>query len=343
MPSPTIEYTPYEFIENLPSLSIGKRIVIVGESHDGPYYEPIIVHNMKVAEGIYQYGPLLERYRDALQVDDSIEVIFLRIEENRFDKAYQVLLSYTFDLIYFDNFNFGKSEEDIQKYLDFAGEKEYQGELVHGFFSIEPHDDLDKINSIISSFTFDNSIDIQEMGKYISLVLNQTSGYVGAMIYAALVTSLNPEVSPVNKQLDIYLHTEYTKNELLQFQKQGIVAFRSSILNGNVISNATCAVQTPGSVHKSISNFRISQHLINELSNVFHNEIGEVQNEIQINRIQALIEEKLQDFIDLNRIRQGDYTIIANNIQGEINIELEFVPIFTTSTMTGHTKLNIYR
>lgn len=211
MPSPTIEYNQHQTIESFSMPTIGKRLVLVGEAEAGPYYEPTMVSNIKIAENLFQSGPLLDRFADIQLVDKSIEVIFVRIHKSNFDMAYRCLQPYTFDLVYLDDFNFGSSREEIDDFIDFAKEKESQGQLIHGFFNLDDSQDLTEINNIIASFTFEDMLDIHEFGKYISVVYDQFYDHQAAAVYAGLVTSLEPGVSPVNKTLDVTLRKKWKK------------------------------------------------------------------------------------------------------------------------------------
>src|SRR5690606_24156638 len=202
--------------------------------------------------------------------------------------------------------------------------------------------DLSAIEDIVSGFTFEDLIDEHELGKYISLVFDQVEGHKGAAIYASLITTLEPGISPVNKPLDVVLNHEWMKEELKIADRIGIVAFRESFHHGVVCANATCAVQTPESSQKHIGNFRIAQYLIQELSNAFQERIGQVQNNKQLEMIHSCVEEKLEEYMSLERMRAGEYAIVSNKIEGKIFIHLNVVPIVSTKYIPAHSQVRIF-
>lgn len=343
MLSPTIEYKGNEYAEYYRTLSIGKRLVIVGEAQDGPYYEPTIIYNIRLAETIFKSGPLVDRFRDVVHVDDSIDIVFVRMKDKDFQSVYRCLESYSFDLVYIDDFNFGNSEEEIENFIEFAQDKENLGDLIHGFFNLSIYKDIFEIDKLIESYSFEDMIDTYEKGKYFSVVSDQISQHNSAAIYAAHVASIDPGVSPVNKRLDVALYKEWSKEELLYLHQSGIVAFRNSFQNGVICANSTCAVKTPGSPHRNIANFRIAQYLIQELSNALQDRIGLIQNTMQIERVHEIVENKLIDYRDLNRIRDGSYAVIPDDTAGRIYINILIVPIFSTESIRAYSQVRIFR
>ncbi|CDQ41816.1 hypothetical protein [Virgibacillus salexigens] len=342
MLSPTIEYNRLPLIDNYHGIDVGKRLIIAAESYEGPLYEPTLIYNLKLAESIFRSGPLIERYKDAMKVDDSIAVIFVRMRDNDYSTVYRCLQSYSFDLIYLDEFNY-KDQSEIDAFIEFATDKELQGDLIHGFLDIDTAEDIQFLREVIQHLTFEDITDIHEMGKYISLVSDQALNHSSAVIYAALIVSIEPGVSPVNKTLNIKLEKVWNKEELILFQNIGVVTFRESIKNGIICSNATCAVSTSGSVHKHISNFRIVQYLIQELSNTFQYFIGNIQSESQIRKIQEIIEAKIEEYITLGRLKNGEYAIMENGFEGRIYINLDVVPIFSVNRITAHSQIRVMR
>lgn len=343
MLSPTVEFQSNSAFEIYRPLTIGRRLVVVGRATGGPMHEPIIIYNEQLAENIFGSGPLVDRYRDVKQVNEEADVVCIRIENREFDHVYRALEAYDFDLIYIDNFRFGSSETEIQQFIDFAQSKEQLGSLIHGFFDLSLYEDKEVISQLIASFTFEDMIDTYERGKYFSVVSNQVAGHQAGAIYAGHILALEPGVSPVNKTIDVKLQQEWSKEELIELQQMGVVAFRNTFKNGVVCANSTCAVQTPESAHKNIANFRIVQYLVQELSNALQDRIGRVQNTMQIEKVYEIVEGKLTEYEESDRIRQGDYSIIFNNQEGTILINILLVPIFTVESIRAYSQVRIYR
>lgn len=342
MLSPTIEYHSNPPIDIFEPLDVGQRLVVVGESSKGPLYNPTIVYNRNVAESLFGYGPLIDRYQNILQVNEGANVVFVRIEKDNLDDAYRVLESYDFDLIYIDNFQFGESIQRIEDFIEFAQRKEEMGNLIHGFFELPIQADLQKIKNIIKSFTFEDLVDTYEKGKYLSIVSDQIAGHHSGAVYAGHILALEPGVSPVNKPLDVHLQTKWKKEELIYLQQIGVVAFRESFHHGVVCANSTCAVQTPDSAHKNIANFRIAQYLIQELSHALQKRIGYVQNFMQMERVYEIVENILMEYEEEGKIRQSDYHIAFSQEEGNIYIDILLVPIFTTEVIRAYSQVRIY-
>ncbi len=345
MLSPNIEYDKRSPINIYREIVVGKRLVLMGTSSSGPLYEPRPIFNEKVAESEYGYGSLLSRYEDVSVFDESIEVFFLRIEEDQVQKGLTSLLNFNFDLLYIDSFNFGSSKEDIYFFIDFCKEKEAMGSLVHGFFDIEEDADISYINELLLYLSFEDISETYEDGKYLSLVYDHIDGHKAGALYAGLVTSLDPGISPVNKEVEVELRKEFEKHELISLHNNGIVAFRKNNKEKIVASNATCAVLTPNSNHKNIANFRIAQSILQELSEEFQDLIGEpyyggygVEE-----KVKDIIDEKIDEYTDRDIIREAQYSVTSDPPNGDIFITIELVPIFSLDYIRSYSQVRIYR
>jgi hypothetical protein len=346
MPSPHIEYQQHEHIYPQIHVSNGKRLIVVGEASSGPYYEPIYIHNLSIAQMYFGSGPLIDRYMDVTLFDSDIDVYLMRINQNAFQIAMEHLKTYEFDLIYFDNFQFGKSLEDVLAFIDFAHEKEQQGLLIHGFFdvmSISQFSELEPVFEMIRSFTFDTLFHTEEEGKYISIVMDQFQDRKAGAVYAGMIASLEPGVSPVNKKVDVILKQEFTKEEILKLREKGIVCFRNSIKNGVVCASSTCAVSTPRSVHKHIANFRIAQMIILDVTHALQQFVGRTGIHYHVTEIQDLLITIFNEHKNNNKIREYGFSILSAKLEGTLYVDIEIVPIFSIEKITGHAQVRVLR
>lgn len=343
MLSPYLEYDSRETIEIFDEIGVGKRLVIIAESEKGPLYEPTPVLSKNFAVKEFGDGPLLERYEEARRLEPAIQVIFLRIENKDFKKALDSIFHYDFDLVYIDEFSV--LHDDINIFINFCKEKEETGSLVHGFFDLELDFDQEKLQELLKSLSFQDILDTYEDGKYFSLVLDQLEDCKAGIVYAALVSTLDPGISPVNKRIPYDLKKTYKKHELIKLNDLGVVVFRESFHYDVVCSNSTCAVVNPDSAHKRIENFRIAQQMIQELSEEFRKHIGMPFNigDGIVNKIKDIIDDKIDNFIDLNRIRGAQYSVLSNQVSGSIFVNMEIVPIFSLNYIRAYAQVRVYR
>ena len=345
MPSPHIEYQQHDSIYLLSQAPTGKRLIIMGEADNGPYYEPVYAPNTFVAQSYFQSGPLLERQKDALLFDPNLEVYLMRIDKYGFVSALDYLKTYEFDLLYCDTIRFGENTEDILSFIEFAHEKEQQGILVHGIFDLMPFKnitELESIEQLIKSFTFDSLFHIEEDGKYLSIVVDQFQDHKAGAVYSGVIASLDIGTSPMNKKINVQLKQEFNKREILYLEKIGIVSFRSSFKKGVVCATCPCAVHTPG-VHKNIANFRIAQSVILDVSSTLSSFVGRTGISIQGQEIQELLISILDEYRQKEIIREYAFSIVSAYLEGSIYVELEIVPVFTTEKMIAHTQVRIKR
>jgi hypothetical protein len=342
-PSPSIEYLqlPHSYIRGY--LATGKRLIVIAESEKGALYEPIAVTDALQAKTLFGSGPLVDRFDDVTA--GQVEGVYLmRIESNAFQKAYDVLIKFPFDLIYIDGLYFNTHQYEIQSFIEFAKEKEHQGQLIHGFFDVQGLDSMDSLRSIFSYIQdLSKPIEggIEELGKYLSVVVNQIQDHKAAAVYAGLVTSLNPEISPVNKTLNVKLKWELEKEDILELRDAGLVCFKDSLKKGVVCTSSSCAVATKDSPDKYISNFRIAQYLIQEIAEAQQEYVGRVGVYYTLQEVESILIDILSNYVMLNRIKTFDYEITADPVKGIIYTSIEIVPIFSIYAMTQTTQVRV--
>ena len=346
-PSPSIEYLQYPHIYIPKNISIGKRLVILAEAEDGPLYEPLLIYHADMAADFFKGGDLVRLYQDVSVFNGNIPVYLMRIETNEYEIAFSVLEAFSFDLIYFNEMYFNKSKDLIDKFLLLCRTKEEQGCLIHGittlYGSMSAHDLL-LLSKDIQDLTVDFGNEAEETGKYLSLVTNQMELYDSGAVYAGMLASLNPEVSPINKTIpSVKLTNEYSNDEIKLLRSIGIVCFRNTFKNGVTCTSSSCAVSTSGSVHKHISNFRIAQYLINQISLELRPFIGSSNPTLQAMDINNVIEAICVEQISLNRIRDYGYQLRANDFYGYIEVEVEVVPIFSVQSITTHSRVQVFK
>lgn len=347
-PSPSVDFIQHPLIYVERQVEIGKRLIIVAESNKGQYYEPTLVYGKEMVIDIFDSGPIVQCYEDATSIDENLNVFLMRMEPNRFDIVFTVLETFDFDLLYLDEVQFDKHSELIDNYIRFAKIKEDKGNLVHcimslslqnKFSDIEKH--FNKINNLTKELSGDN---LEENGKYLSLVINQMEFNKASAVYAGVLAAINPEISPINKTIpNVKLEAEFTKEQILKLREVGIVCFKNTFKKGIVCSSSSCAVSTADSVHKHISNFRIAQEIINEIARSLEVFIGKPNITYQASNIEEIIEALCLRRILDRKIRDYDYSIKISELYGIIEVNIEVVPIFSVHKITGHSIVRIYK
>lgn len=346
MPSPAIEYQQHEHLYVKRTVTTGQRLVVIAEANSGEYFEPMHVYHEEMAKRYFTSGPLVDRYMDITSATDTVDIYLMRISPKAYEEAYEYLLAYSFDLIYIDDFNFGNSSNDIVNYLEFAKEKEQRGELIHGFVEAMPFhtfNELEPVFQMIESLSVETQEGTVEEGKFLSVVIDQFKSKSAAAVYAGFVTTLEAFRSPVNKKLEAELAFEFTKEEILILKQMGIVCFWSSIHNGTVCASATCAVVTPGSPHKHISNFRIVQTIIQRLVEELQNYVGRIASAINTRKIDEMLNSQMQEYLQALWIRGYEYSIISDMFEGYLFLVIEVVPVFSIDKITAHSQVRVYQ
>lgn len=341
-PSPFIDYYQLEHDVLLPPVTIGKRIVIVGQSAEGEYYSPIRVTNSKVARSVFREGGVVDRYEE-LTRHFPLDAYLMRVPEKGFGEALKALHYLPFDFVYFDDIYFNQHHDEVQNFIAFAEEKESLGNLVHGIFEVKDcivYEDFLSVIEDVKQLSKPVSDGIKETGKYLSIVADQFIGQKSGIVYMGLINALEPEVSPINKTINLELKHEFSRNEIHELRDSGIVCFRESVKNGVVCASSSCAVATEGSVHKNICNFRIAQTLINELTYEQESLIGETYAGEHIEKLKELTRSVLDEQISQNRIRSYSYTIVLDDAN-KVHTHIEFVPIFSVYEMSASAQVRM--
>lgn len=343
--SPRIEYGFQKPVEIFPEIEAGRRLVLVGTSEKGELYEPIIIYNKGQALEVFGSGQLVDFYESLSLLSENSPVVLLRTEDKGYLKALRALSSLDFDLVYLgsivDDF-----DSKIDPFIELCKEKERAGSLVHGFFKLSLSSDKDLLYSKLKSLSFDNDSASYENGKYFSLVMDQFKSSNSAVVYATLVADLDVGASPVNKPLNVELSHHFTKREIQELHRRGIVCFRDSIVNNVVCASPTCAVLTIDSAHKNIANYRVVQSMMQEFKERVNHLVGNpfsyggFGSSVEAQEIMdQLIDEYIRDQI----IRAAEYSVQENELEGYIHFHLKIVPIFSVEYISAYPQLRIYR
>ncbi len=343
-PSPSIEYKQLPHIYITSEMPIGQRMIILAESSQGNLYDPLVVTSISLAQAIFGSGPLIERFKDFVK-GSGTSAYLMRIEAGSLDMVYKTLIKFPFDLIYIDKFFFNNNQKEIEKFIEFAKDKEYQGELIHGFFELNGLNTMPEIRTVyeeISSLSTIIEDGIDELGKYMSVVANQIKDHHAALVYAGLVSSLDPEISPINKTIDeVELEYELTKENILELRSAGIVCFKNTLKRGVVCTSSSCAVTTETSGSKHISNFRIAQYIIQEIAINLQQYIGRIGIPSAVMEAEALVEEILEQNIVLDRIKRFDYTVEIDSLHGKADFYIEIVPVFSLYSIVHSSQVRV--
>jgi len=338
-PSPSIEYIQLPHLYFGGGIERGKRLVIAAESTQGDYYNPLPIGDVEYAKHVFGSGPLIDRYSDVSLFEE--DVYLMRIERNAFHDVFKCLAPFPLDLLYVDGLYFDQHYDEIQAFIDFAKEKEHQGQLIHGFINISKDADIDQVKGQIRQLSIITEDGTEETGKYLSAVLNQFKNQSAAAVYAGLVASLDVGKSPVNKTIDNVELSYEVDDKIKEYRGAGIVCFRQSFKKGVVCASAPCAVATKDSVHKQISNFRIAQDIINEIAIMQQAYVGRIGFNLVVSELETLTEELLLNRVGLQQIRKYDFEITGDPINGIINTSIEVVPIFSIQSMTGYAQVKV--
>ena len=323
----------------------GRKLILLGDSEKGVEFSPVQIMHEQMALREFGEGELLNRYRDVLSATNQVEVYFMKVPSRNFQSAFKCLQAFDFDLIYIDDFNFGNSIDDIQSFIDLSEDKQDQGRLIHGIFDLPVMSDFNEyyqIFDLIHNFSHRSIADVVEKGKYFSLVANHLKKKAGA-VYAGLLASLDPHVNPVNKQVNVELEATFTKEQIHTLKEQGVVCFKNSYHKGTVCASATCAVSTFGSVHKSVSNYRIVQYIIAQFSSQASFFIGQTGTDFHAFEIKKILLEILMDCVIEGMIKEYDFSLDIDKAKGYIYVNIEVVPIFSVERITTNSQVKIYK
>lgn len=346
-PSPSIEYfiQPNLYVEA--SVRIGNRLLILAESESGPLYEPILCYRSDMVSELFGEGRLSQLYTDASVLQENQEVYLMRIEEMNLSTAFSVLEGMSFDLMYVDGLHFDENFDLTLQALQFAETKQEMGNLIHIITTLsKPYSfsELLELSSSIHSLSTEEGDETIEGGKYLSIVAKQMKEKDAGIVYAGMLGATNPEVSPINKKIPgVSLELEFSNQEILELRALGIVCFKNTFKNGVVCTSSSCAVSTAGSVHKHISNFRIAQSLINQVSVELEPFIGRTNLQYQSMNIENVLLAICEEAVAEQRIRYYGYDLSVNEAGGYIDIEMELVPIFSVHGMKTYSRMRVFK
>jgi hypothetical protein len=346
-PSPNIEYLqhPHTYIHR--QIAIGKRLVIMAEADDGELYNPLLVYNRDMAIDFFGGGDLIRLYEDATTFEEGLDIYLMRIESFGQDLAFSVLEAFEFDILFMNEMHFNKDKEFIKSFLEFATIKEEKGQLIQGITTLSSDlvdTSFPSVFEDIKDLTVEIGDEYIETGKYLSIVLNQSLLKDSGAVYAGILASLGPEESPINKTIpEFTLDKELSKEEIEQLRSAGVVCFRNTFKKGVTCASSSCAVSTEGSVHKHISNFRIAQALINQLTVQIQSFVGKPHVMLQAENIDIIVDSTCLDQMSMKRIRDYDYSLSVSELYGTIELKVEIVPIFSVHSMTTHSRVRIFK
>lgn len=342
-PSPSIEYYQLPHIFYSADLPIGKRLVVVGQSTKGDYYNPVTITSKAMAEDIFGSGPLLDRFQDVLDGGAS-GAFLMRMEGEQFKKVLDVLTPFPLDLLVIDGMYYNNHQDMITNFIEFAKDKEYQGQLIHGFFGLHGLDTFEQIESVfelIQAHSIPTEDGLEETGKYISVVVDQFQDKNAAAVYAGLAAALSPEISPVNKTLNVSLKYEFDKEQIFALRAAGLVCFKDSFKKGVVCTSSTCAVATEDTPHKHLSNFRIAQVTIQEVAQEQQKFVGRVGVAFVAGEVEEIVESILLEKVKNRWIKDYGFLIQVDQLKGLVTTEIELVPVFSVHSMTHSSQVRV--
>lgn len=346
IPSINTTFLQYPTIYFETDVPIGSRLVILGTGETGTSYHPMAANSSKMMLSLFGEGSIASAYQTLIQVTASVPVYGMKVEYEDYASAFQVLESFEFDLLFLPDVDLLEEVEIRNSFLAFAKNKEEKGQLVHAISSLRSTTTYEQVlakKELIASFSQEIGDDWVEQGKYFSLVFPQSEENSGAY-YAGLLLSLTPNQSPVNKSLPLSTLTKhFTANELRTLRELGIVCMKETYKKGITFATAGCAVQTPGSVHQSIANFRIVQYILNQLSPRLQTFIGKPYVPYQREVIEEQVEWLLLLSKEKGMLRAYDYEVMVYPVEGIITVALSLVPIFSVQAITTHTQVRVYR
>ena len=347
MESTKYEYQQHHYLTEYKQSSIGKRLIIIGEAQSGPLHEPIKVYNRKMAEAIFKSGPLVERVKDIIDQSGQIEMHVMRIESEEFIYAMDIIKTLDFDLLVLDSLEFHEDNKfEIEHYVNMAYEKANTGRLIHAFFKVREFENINELYGVfnmIEELTAKVGIEIYEFGKYLSVIADQLAGVDTSATYASLIAGLGVGESPVNKPIKAGLRKHLTKDEIRLLRDKGLVCFKDSYHNGTVCCSPTCAVATLGSYHKNITNYRIVQYIINEISEGLSELVGSTVRSGTISNAEKLVQYVLERNVREGILKEYDYEIRIEALDGLMYVTVAMVPIFTVEKIVTHSQIRILK
>lgn len=347
LPSPSIEFLQEAHLYVERTVELGKRLVILAEAEKGALYEPVLVHRTDIAVDLFGSGNLVKAYEDATTYKSGLDIYLMRVEPFQYEAAFSVLETMNFDLLFLDGFHFDANADLYEEILAFAKIKQDMGTLIHVITTLSRSMTFLELKTLFDSIkglSLEAGDETEETGKYLSVVTDQMEYRNAGAVYAGLLAATNPEVSPINKSIpSVSLEVEFTKDEILELREAGIVCFKTTFKNGVTCTSSSCAVSTAGSVHKHISNFRIAQSLINQISLELQPFIGTTNLRLQTIDIEEILIAICEEAISQARIRDYDYAIAMNELMGYLDIEIEAVPIFSVHGMTARSRMRVFK
>lgn len=284
-------YTPIDF-----SFSLGRKLVLIGESDQGNYMNPIYPLSLKNALSLVGEGSLFQAY-EVVKEAQAKNVYLIRINQDGevlTDEEKQERLIEACEIAVFSGMNvlvpvnmFFDSEVDFATPLTSICGKNQDTFSVIGLRELDayrtvPAPDPVETNeelkqrqisnlvglSLANNGFYDN--DQEDIGKYLSVVgseinLKASSGWVrkvqGYLIYAAILSRISPGFIPINMSLglDCNLAFEYTKDEQKTLADKGYIVFNDFIRNG--VSPASGNTMSKSDL-KMVSDIMLMQYIL---------------------------------------------------------------------------------
>lgn len=342
-----MEYQRHNYLTEYSNVPAGQRILIIAEAEDGPLHEPTMVYTEKMAKAIFKNGPLIDRTRELLTQMGATTTYVMRIEAEEFMHALDIIKGLDFDLLFIDGLDFSERyKEEIAFYLNMAHEKANLGRLIHTFMKVDEVDDLNELHNefmMIEEMRHQMGFEQFEFGKYLSVVADQISGAHSALVYMATVAELTIGESPVNKPIKYPLKKVFSKDEIRILRDNGLVSFRDSFHYKTVCAASPCAVTTPKSPHRNITNFRIVQITINEIVEGLNTLVGGNINSRSIDKAERYIAQNLELKIIDGILQDYTYEITVDGLKHTMYIKIEMVPVFTVEKVVTHAQIKLLK
>jgi hypothetical protein len=245
-----------------PVVSYGKTLALIGLADSGQFYEPTYVGSLNEAKRMFTSGPIIDACEEVMAVTSQI-VYLVRIEDlsvNSFQRALDILLECEIHIVVPIGIYFDSSEDYASLFADFCSTKSQYGECI-AVMAAQPFDqDIEVTAQMVDDrvtqlFRMDRARkQFYDTGFYLTIVaLSEMLIFVGTdrqryipghTIYAALLTNINPGVSPVNKSLNgtvsslrYNLLESALKKEIISIENEKTLLARRPIEGSVVITN----------------------------------------------------------------------------------------------------------
>lgn len=314
-----------------------KRILVMGTSDVGPMNDLQLMRSVTGLEETFGTGILIQAASQALKQSEQA-IWCYRTDWSNPENDFLHIQSIAFDLIVLAGLEVPRNDAIIQQFLSYCLDQMDAGKLVHGFVSVLRSQPIQEVSDWISSFSGNNQ---GQNAKHLSLVLEQFVDRHAAGVYAGTLIRQNTFSSLVNVPVPPSGFVQLTHQTLNSYKQAGIVAFRWRTKTLTVIAHAPCAIHEPNSTFRSITNVRMVQQILSDLTELIEGLISSTNPSWVI----QLIEDQLHDYLlrlkTLLFLRNYRFKVFWVSNQQAIGIELDLTPIFALESIRMINKVTV--